>query len=218
MTEFNHIYLMVKWHPTDPSKRKDHIKEGLFYFCKTTGENPLMYKGSGDHWKTHLKKYGKHLVDTPWYCLFTDKDEIEKFALMCSEDWDIVKSNLWANQMSENGLDGRQKGSTSPMKGRKNLGASESNRKRKGVKKGPRTEEEKQNISKSRKKGIKEGTIGLWNKGLKTGPQSDSHKANISNATKGKTKGVLKSEEHKKNMRKPQKYLFAQNVVRKAET
>ena len=110
-------YLMVKWHPIDPSRRKDHKGKGLFYFCKTTGKNSLAYKGSGDHWKAHIKKHGKHLVETLWHKLFTNGDQVE-IALLFSKQQDIVKSKLWSNQKEENGLDGgSEKGQN---KGKKN--------------------------------------------------------------------------------------------------
>lgn len=72
----------------------------------------LAYKGSGRYWNRHLLKHGKD-VETIWYCLFTEKDELVKFALQCSEQWNIVNAKdlitekkIWANEKPENGLDG----------------------------------------------------------------------------------------------------------------
>lgn len=57
----------------------------------------------------------------------------------------------------------------------------------------PYTESRKNNISNALK------GIVPWNAGTSTGPLSNEHKAKISKSTKGK----LKSESHKENMRKP---------------
>jgi len=98
---------------------KQHSVTGLKYFCKTTGSHGrvISYRGSGRYWKRHLKKHGSK-VETIWYCLFTEKDELVKFALMCSDQWDIVNAKdsltgkkIWANEKPENGLDGATPGS-----------------------------------------------------------------------------------------------------------
>lgn len=41
-----------------------------------------------------------------WYCLFIEQGELTKFALMFSEQQDIVKSELWLNLIPENGIAG----------------------------------------------------------------------------------------------------------------
>ena len=146
--EFKPTYLFIK----------EHSITGLKYLCKTTRscEKMLKYKGSGRYWNRYLKKHGTNQVETPWYCLFYDKDELITFALMCSEQWDIVRAKdengqkIWANEKPENGLDGAitgntngkankgkpswNKGKPSPLKGRKNSGVSEANKTRKGRK------------------------------------------------------------------------------------
>jgi len=72
----------------------------------------LKYKGSGRYWNRHLKEHGKEFVETLWYCLFTEKEELVKFALMISENMDIIQvkdsngKKIWANEKFENGLDG----------------------------------------------------------------------------------------------------------------
>jgi aspartate carbamoyltransferase regulatory subunit len=85
---------------------KQHTITGKCYFGKTTRKDPIKYSGSGKHWQSHLKVHGCDHVDTIWYCLFTEKDELNKCALLCSQIWNIVKSNDWANEKAENGLDG----------------------------------------------------------------------------------------------------------------
>lgn len=85
---------------------KRHIDTGMLYFGKTTKSNPLKYNGSGRHWKRHLNVHGKN-IETLWISeLFTDKDDLVEFAEFFSECFDIVKSNRWANEKPENGLDG----------------------------------------------------------------------------------------------------------------
>ena len=91
---------------------KQHSVTKKLYFGKTceSYEEMLKYMGSGLHWKRHIKKHGKEYVETIWFCLFTEKEELVKFALMCSKQWEIVSSENWANLMEENGLDGSAKG------------------------------------------------------------------------------------------------------------
>lgn len=132
MRGFQPTYLYIKQHK---------ITKKL-YFGKTCKEDPISYSGSGKHWKRHLKKHGKEHIDTIWYCLFYDKEEIKEFALMCSEQWNIVKSKDWANFKPENGLDGGN------PKGQN-----------KGIKRGPWSEERKSKKSKEMK-------------GKNSGPQS----------------------------------------------
>ena len=96
---------------------KRHSVTGLNYLCKTAQpyEKMLKYNGSGrPYWANHLKEHGKEFVETLWFCLFENKEELEKFALLCSEQWDIVRSDAWANLKPENGLDG---GGFGPPKG-----------------------------------------------------------------------------------------------------
>ena len=97
---FTPIYLYIK----------QHSITGKLYFGKTY-KDPITYSGSGKRWKAHLKVHGKDHVETLWYCLFHDQEELTKFAIMCSEHWDIVKSDDWLNFIPENGLDGGSPGS-----------------------------------------------------------------------------------------------------------
>lgn len=84
---------------------KQHNKTGLKYFGKTTKKDPLKYKGSGLHWKRHLKIHGND-VKTLWVQLFENEQELIEYAKKFSEENDIVNSDKWANLKNENGLDG----------------------------------------------------------------------------------------------------------------
>lgn len=85
---------------------KKHTITGKCYFGKTTSKDPVKYLGSGKHWFPHIKKYGEKYTETLWYCLFTEKEELIKFAKNCSDLWNIVKSNEWLNLKPETGIDG----------------------------------------------------------------------------------------------------------------
>ena len=85
---------------------KQHSITGLKYFGKTTKLDPIKYKGSGEYWKNHIKSHGKTHVDTIWYHLFSDIDQLVSIALALSELYDIVDSELWANLIPENGING----------------------------------------------------------------------------------------------------------------
>jgi len=84
---------------------KQHKITGLKYFGKTT-KDPLTYLGSGKHWRRHIKKHGIKFVETIWHQLFINKEELIKYALDFSKNFDIVNSKEWANLKEENGLDG----------------------------------------------------------------------------------------------------------------
>lgn len=84
---------------------KTHNTTGLKYFGKTKLD-VYKYKGSGKHWKRHLKKHGND-VTTEIYAQFEETDpKLEECALKFSEDNNIVESKEWANMKPENGLDG----------------------------------------------------------------------------------------------------------------
>jgi hypothetical protein len=77
---------------------------GLKYFGKTTNNKIEKYPGSGRRWKGHLKKYKvkpNHLWNSDWYY----DTSITRFALKFSRINKIVKSDKWANQKNEDGLD-----------------------------------------------------------------------------------------------------------------
>jgi len=109
---------------------KRHLKTGLLYLGKTTESEYYLlneYKGSGEYWENHLKEHGEDQIETIWYCLFYDKDELVKFALMISEIMDIVNlrdingKKIWANLRYENGLDGTPKGTKFSEQHRQNM-------------------------------------------------------------------------------------------------
>ncbi len=82
MHEFKPTFLYIKRHSVT----------GLLYMGITAKSEQYLlekYNGSGHYWKRHLAKHGKQ-VDTIWYCLFVEKDELTKYATMCSELWNIV--------------------------------------------------------------------------------------------------------------------------------
>lgn len=85
---------------------KQHSITGLKYFGKTVQKNPIKYSGSGTVWLRHIKKYGIEHIDTIWYHLFTDIDELFTVATALSELFDIAESDFWANLKPETGLDG----------------------------------------------------------------------------------------------------------------
>lgn len=171
MKEFKPTYLCIK----------QHLITGKLYFCKTTKSEKQMlkYKGSGRYWARHLKEHGKEYIETIWFCLFYDKETIKEFALMCSEQWNIVKAvdehnkKLWANERSENGLDG-------------GAGSSGNRGANKGKKYKPKPDgwiNLKKGIS-TIQKGIPSGRKGI--KQGKRGPQTAEHIANRVAARKGK--------------------------------
>jgi hypothetical protein len=93
---------------------KQHSITGLKYFGKTT-KDPLKYNGSGKHWLRHIKKHGRKHIITTWVSEpYIDSDAIVEFALAFSKDNNIVESDLWANIIPENGLDGGPSGPSGP--------------------------------------------------------------------------------------------------------
>lgn len=86
---------------------KRHSKTGKLYFGKTTVLDKVeSYTGSGTYWANHIKAHGIEFVETIWYCLFTEIDELVEFATRFSEMNCIVESSHWANQIPEDGLSG----------------------------------------------------------------------------------------------------------------
>lgn len=71
----------------------------LHYFGRTI-RNPLKYKGSGSHWKNHIKKYNS-IPETIQTFSFDSQEEASNFALKFSFQNNIVKSNEWANLIKE---------------------------------------------------------------------------------------------------------------------
>lgn len=83
---------------------KTHLKTGLKYLGYTKN-NPYIYKGSGRHWRNHLKKHG----DDVWTNVVFQtelKEEISLMGIYYSIHWDVVSSKDWANEIQENGIIG----------------------------------------------------------------------------------------------------------------
>lgn len=110
---------MVQYSPTF-LYIKQHSITGKLYFGKTT-KDPITYRGSGVYWMRHRKIHGNKNLETLWYCLFPDEEECTKFAIMCSEQWGIVKSEDWLNLILENGLNGTPKGFKLSMETRRKI-------------------------------------------------------------------------------------------------
>jgi hypothetical protein len=85
---------------------KQHSVTGLKYFGMTTKKDPIKYYGSGTYWVKHIKKHGKKYIKTLWFHQFDTQELLTDFALLFSEEYNIVKSSEWANLKPENGLDG----------------------------------------------------------------------------------------------------------------
>jgi hypothetical protein len=108
---------------------KRHTKTGKLYFGKTTLlERIESYNGSGTYWANHIKAHGIEFVETIWYCLFTEIDELVEFATQFSETHCIVESSDWANQVPEDGISGSGVSMKRPD-------VAERNRSRRGIKK-----------------------------------------------------------------------------------
>lgn len=163
---------------------KQHSITGKIYFGKTVKKDPVKYLGSGLHWASHIKTHGRKYVETLWYCLFHDQEEMSKFALMCSERWDIVKSDQWLNIKPETGIDGSIPGSKLSKEHKIKISS-----KMKGK---IRSEIHCKNISISQKDRIfstkHKERISLAKRGIKLGPPSAKHRSNLSIARKIKVK------------------------------
>lgn len=83
---------------------KRHAVTGLLYFGKTI-HHPENYKGSGVYWQRHLSVHGEH-IQTLWYHLYDDPDELHDDAISFSHAHSIVNSSEWANLMVETGFGG----------------------------------------------------------------------------------------------------------------
>ena len=83
---------------------KEHNTSGLKYLG-VTKNNPHTYKGSGKHWKSHLKVHGNDV--TTRVLLETDcTEELKREGIRYSHLWDIVDSPLFANLTVEEGQGG----------------------------------------------------------------------------------------------------------------
>lgn len=148
---------------------KRHIITGLCYFGKTIQKDPIKYKGSGVYWLNHIKKHGYNHIETIWYRLFENREELIQYALDFSIRNNIVESDEWANLTFENGLDGGQIGCIIKEETRQKLSEAGKGR--------IHSEESKNKLSKSRM-------------GMKF---SQEHREKLADAKRGSTL----SEDHK---------------------
>lgn len=123
---------------------KTHRITGLKYFGKTMKENPISYAGSGKYWLLHLRKHG-HNFKTEIVGRYENVEEATKIALAFSKYNNIVESDEWANLIEENALDGRSKGFTLSEETREKM-----SKKKKGISRGPHTQERRENIRKAK--------------------------------------------------------------------
>lgn len=95
---------------------KTHNKTGFKYFGKTTRLSCVhTYKGSGIHWRRHLKVHGDDYT-TELLGIWQDADRLKKFAVKFCQDNNVVKSEQWANMVLEEGLQGASTGETNVAK------------------------------------------------------------------------------------------------------
>ena len=89
-----------------------HNQTGKKYLGKTSRPEKLgtKYFGSGLHWKAHLNQHGRDVRIISRSEVFTDEAELEEFALLLSEELNIVQSDEYLNLVEENGLDGGDTG------------------------------------------------------------------------------------------------------------
>ena len=87
---------------------KTHNKTGLQYLG-VTYKDPSIYEGSGVHWKRHIRKHGRHDVDT--LILSQDKmigkytsDKFQEMSKEYSHAHNVVKDKGFANKMHETGV------------------------------------------------------------------------------------------------------------------
>jgi len=158
---------------------KKHNTTGKLYFGKTTSDDPTKYKGSGKHWKNHIKKYGEEFVETIWYKLFDSEEDIIEFAHFFSEEFNIVNSDKWLNLVPENGING---GSVKGRRFKQSKPSPLIGKKRK-----PFTEEHLKNMSTS-------------HIGKNLGDSNPSKREDVRDKISKSLKGIPKSEEHKRKL------------------
>lgn len=89
---------------------KTHNKTGFKYFGKTTCLDRIhSYRGSGLHWRRHLKQHGADYT-TELLGIWQDKERLVAYATKFCTEHDVVASNDWANMVVEEGLQGAVSG------------------------------------------------------------------------------------------------------------
>jgi hypothetical protein len=95
---------------------KTHNKTGFKYFGKTTRLSCVhTYKGSGIHWRRHLKVHGNDYT-TELLGIWQDPERLKKFAVKFCNENNVVKSEKWANMVLEEGLQGASNGEANVAK------------------------------------------------------------------------------------------------------
>jgi hypothetical protein len=159
---------------------KTHNKTGLKYLGKTS-KNPYTYLGSGVDWKAHLKEYGlDHTTEIIKEC--QDNQELNHWGRHYSDLWNVAESNKWANRIPETG------GGANHTEERKELFRQQ----QLGRKKAPRTDEHRNNLSKSLKgipKPRSKEHQEAWSKSSKEKWKNDAERKAISAATGRANKG-----------------------------
>lgn len=173
---------------------KTHNKTGLNYLGQTE-RDPFVYKGSGTHWKRHIKKHGYDVTTVLLYKTLY-KEEIRDLGLYYSEVWNVVESKEFANMVKEEGTGGGIENMKTRFSGKTH------------------TQESKDKISAAGKgrKDSKE-TIEKRRKSLTGKKRSQESKNKMREAQKGKKRsqesidkqkitmtGQKKTEEHRKNI------------------
>jgi len=84
---------------------KTHNQTGLKYLGSTTCIDPYKYKGSGLHWKRHIKKHGND-VSTKILYQTRNEDDFYPVCLFYSKVFNVTDSDNFANLMAESGRPG----------------------------------------------------------------------------------------------------------------
>ena len=90
---------------------KKYFGKTICYFTKEDLQKK--YHGGGIYWNRHLNKHGADVsMEIYQICSLNESDEdyVVPIALKFSEENNIVKSEEWANEKYENGLDGGSEG------------------------------------------------------------------------------------------------------------
>jgi len=192
--------------------KKTHLDTGLMYLGKTISD-PFIYKGSGLHWKRHLKYHGNR-VKTEVLRECVDDEEICKWGLHYSKIWDVVKSNEWANLIEENGKGGSAKGRKVSEETKRKISESHKGKKR--------TEESKRKMSGRKVSEETKRKLSAAQKGKKLSEEtkrkiSEVHKGKkLSEETKRKISESHKGKKHtEESKRKMSGRVFSEETKRK---